>query len=245
MKNILISVITVLLTILIIVAMIKGIAIGKIEILSVTDIKINSDELDKKIEDLNVLKNVTYKKKISDLEVSTKTLTTNKQKYLDLASVSTDEEIKQANQEQTYAMEFLWNKVGNYATKEGLTLKWVVTPTGTGNKTTLSFTLNGSYIGIINYIADIENDADLSFRIENFKVTTGSSENQLNATFTVSNIGIKQESTNSRVTSTTTNNNTNTNTNTNTEKETEKKDITDVEDTDTSAEDRIDAAVNG
>ena len=83
MKNILISVITVLLTILIIVAMVKGITIGKLEILSVADIKINSDELDKKIEDLNVLKNVTYKKKISDLETSTKTLTTNKQKYLD------------------------------------------------------------------------------------------------------------------------------------------------------------------
>lgn len=243
MKNILISVITVLLTILIIVAMVRGITIGKIEILSVADIKINSDELDKKIEDLNILKNVTYKKKLNDLEISTKTLTTNKQKYLDLASISTDEEIREANQEQTYAMEFLWNKVGNYATKEGLTLKWVVTPTGTGNKTTLSFTLNGSYIGIINYISDIENDADLSFRIENFKVTTGSSENQLNATFTVSNIGIKQENTNSKVTNTTTKT-----TSTNTEKDTnttEKKDITNVEDTDTSAEDRIDAAVNG
>ncbi|MGN1326943.1 MAG: hypothetical protein ACI4VQ_02500 [Clostridia bacterium] len=241
MKNILISVITVLLTILIIVAMIRGITIGKIEILSVVDIRTNSDELDKKIEDLNVLKNVTYKKKLSDLEASTKTLTTNKQKYLDLASVSTDEEIKQANQEQTYAMEFLWNKVGNYATKEGLTLKWVVTPTGTGNKTTLNFTLNGSYIGIINYISDIENDADLSFRIENFKLTTGSSENQLNATFTVSNIGIKQESTNSTVTSTKTNTTTGTSTNTTTEKNS----ITEVKDTDTSAEDRIDAAVNG
>lgn len=200
MKNILLTVISVLVTALIIVTMIKGLTIGKISILSIADIKTNSMELDKKIEDVNTLKNVTYKKKVSDLDTSIKNLTTAKQKYLELASLSTDEQIKAANQEPVYSMEFLWDKVGSYATREGLKLKWVVTPTGTTNKSTLSFTLTGTYLGIINYVYALENDSELAFRIENFKlVPDGGSTDSLSATFTVSNIGVKQETTSTKV----------------------------------------------
>ncbi len=63
MKNILITVISVLMTVLIIITMIKGLTIGKIKILSIADIKQNSMDLDKKIEDLKTLKNLTYKTK--------------------------------------------------------------------------------------------------------------------------------------------------------------------------------------
>ncbi len=66
-------------------------------------------------------------------------MTTAKQKYLEVASLSTDEQIKAANQEPVYSMEFLWDKVGSYATREGLKLKWVVTPTGTTNKKYIIF----------------------------------------------------------------------------------------------------------
>ena len=48
MKNILITVISVLMTVLIIITMIKGLTIGKIKILSIADIKQNSMDLDKK-----------------------------------------------------------------------------------------------------------------------------------------------------------------------------------------------------
>ena len=129
--------------------------------------------------------------KVSDLETSTKSLASSKQKYLDLASVSTDKEIQDANLEQTYAMEFLWNKIGSYATREGVTLKWDVSSTGVNNKYTLNFTTTGSYIGVINYIYALENDSELAFRIENFKMTA-SGEN-VTATFTVNNVAIKAE----------------------------------------------------
>ena len=217
MKNILITVISVLMTVLIIITMIKGLTIGKIKILSIADIKQNSMDLDKKIEELNTLKNLTYKQKVGNLEDSTKRLTTAKQKYLEVASLSTDEQIKAANQEPVYSMEFLWDKVGSYATREGLKLKWVVPPTGTTNKSTLSFTLTGAYISIINYVYAIENDSELAFRIENFKMVPAGGEGEsLTATFTVSNIGVKQESTTTRVTSTTTDTTKTTTNNTNT-----------------------------
>lgn len=200
MKNILITVISLLLTALIIICMVKGLTIGDFNILSIASIKEGSLELDNAIEELNNLKNVTYKKKVDDLQTTTKNLTTAKQKYLDLASVSTDQEIQEANLEQTYAMEYLWNKVGSYATREGVTLKWDVSSTGVNNKYTLNFTTTGSYVGVINYIYALENDSDLSFRIENFKMVSGGSSN-VTATFTVNNIAIKAETITSSVSS--------------------------------------------
>ena len=189
MKDILITVISILLTVVIIICMAKGLTVGSFRILSISNIKQESLNLDNEVDELNNLKNVTYKKKIDDLQTATKDLTTAKQKYLDLASVSSDEEIQEANLEQTYAMEFLWNKVGSYATKEGVTLKWDVSSTGVNNKYTLNFTTTGSYVGVISYIYALENDSDLAFRIENFKMTA-SGEN-VTATFTVNNVAIK------------------------------------------------------
>ena len=209
MKDILITVISILLTVVIIICMVKGLTVGSFRILSISNIKQESLNLDNEVDELNNLKNVTYKKKIDDLKTATKYLTTAKQKYLDLASVSSDEEIQEANLEQTYAMEFLWNKVGSYATKEGVTLKWDVSSTGVNNKYTLNFTTTGSYVGVISYKYALENDSDLAFRIENFKMTA-SGEN-VTATFTVNNVAIKAETISSA-----SSNNTNEQANTNT-----------------------------
>ena len=209
MKDILITVISILLTVVIIICMVKGLTVGSFRILSISNIKQESLNLDNEVDELNNLKNVTYKKKIDDLQTATKYLTTAKQKYLDLASVSSDEEIQEANLEQTYAMEFLWNKVGSYATKEGVTLKWDVSSTGVNNKYTLNFTTTGSYVGVISYIYALENDSDLAFRIENFRMTA-SGEN-VTATFTVNNVAIKAETISSA-----SSNNTNEQANTNT-----------------------------
>lgn len=209
MKDILITVISILLTVVIIICMVKGLTVGSFRILSISNIKQESLNLDNEVDELNNLKNITYKKKIDDLQTATKYLTTAKQKYLDLASVSSDEEIQEANLEQTYAMEFLWNKVGSYATKEGVTLKWDVSSTGVNNKYTLNFTTTGSYVGVISYIYALENDSDLAFRIENFKMTA-SGEN-VTATFTVNNVAIKAETISSA-----SSNNTNEQANTNT-----------------------------
>ena len=189
--------------------MVEGLTVGSFRILSISNIKQESLNLDNEVDELNNLKNATYKKKIDDLQTATKDLTTAKQKYLDLASVSSDEEIQEANLEQTYAMEFLWNKVGSYATKEGVTLKWDVSSTGVNNKYTLNFTTTGSYVGVISYIYALENDSDLAFRIENFKMTA-SGEN-VTATFTVNNVAIKAETISSA-----SSNNTNEQANTNT-----------------------------
>lgn len=207
MKDILTTLLAVLITLLTIILMIRGIEIGNFKVLSVAEIKENSEKLDNDIEELNILKDTIYRARLSNLDRSIKNLTINKQDYLDIASLSTDEEIKEANQEKVYAMEFLWNKVGNYATKQGVNLKWDVTSTGKDNIYTLSFSVTGSYIGILNYVYELENDSELAFTIENFKVVSGKDAETLNAIFTVSNIGIKKESITSSVPTTSTNDN--------------------------------------
>lgn len=89
-------------------------------------------------------------------------------------------------------MEYLWSKLGGYATKEGVNLKLEV-QTSDENNDTLKFTVKGSYVGIINYLTAIEDDDDLGFRIEQFKVSSVDSEELLTASFNVSNVRIKEE----------------------------------------------------
>ena len=131
-----------------------------------------------------------------------------------------------------------------------------VTPTGVANKNRLDFTATGSYVGIRNFVYSLEEDEDLNFRIENFKLTTGTSAENLSGTFTVNDIGIKQETTSTNVSSgNNTNNNSNTTTNTNntenveaTEANTENTTNTTnsryrINSADDNAADKIDAAV--
>lgn len=192
MKNTLTFIICLLLILIIVLLMVNGVSIGNFKILSISQIIQNDESLDKEIDDLNNLKNSVYRKKLSDLEVSTKDLSTSKQEYLDIANVSTQEEIRAATLVQTYSMEYLWSKLGGYATKEGVNLKLEV-QTSDENNDTLKFTVKGSYVGIINYLTAIEDDDDLGFRIEQFKISSVDSEELLTASFSVSNVRIKEE----------------------------------------------------
>lgn len=199
MKNSLTFVICLLIILIVVLLMFNGLSIGNFKILSISQIIQNNENLDKEIDDLNNLKNSVYRKKLSDLEVSTKDLSTSKQEYLDVASVSTQEEIRAATLVQTYSMEYLWSKLGGYATKQGVNLKLEV-QTSDENNDTLKFTVKGSYVGIINYLTAIEDDGDLGFRIEQFKISSVDSEELLTASFNVSNVRIKEETVTTPVT---------------------------------------------
>lgn len=95
-------------------------------------------------------------------------------------------------QKKSYAIEFLWTKIGTHAREEGVNLKFEITNSSTGanNVNDIKFTVDGSYIGITNFIYSLENDTDLSFTIENFKLLPYKGE-ILQATFTVRNIAIE------------------------------------------------------
>lgn len=195
MKNLLMTVFTLLIIILIALVMVNGIKIGKLEILSISSIVQRNDDLTKMIDDANNLNNVTYRSTLDSLQTATKQLAAAKSSYLNIASVSTEEEIKEANQESSYAREYLWSRIGNHATSKGVNIKIVATTSGVGDKNNLSFTVTGSYIGIRNFVYALENDSKLNFKIEGFKLSLGNSDESLVGEFTVKDIGIKPEQT--------------------------------------------------
>ena len=218
MRKILMIVIAVLLVVLSYFSLTKGYEVFGIKISSIKQIEENNKELKDKIEEINTLIDTEYPKKIAELKTASIKLQTEKEEYLKYTNMSSDEEILNAMQKKSYAIEFLWAKIGTHARKEGVNLKLEIVSSSTGATSVndLNFTVEGTYIGITNFIYAIENDSNLNFTIENFKLLP-SNKQILQGTFTVRNIAIEgntsqqsvpQESQNTNETNTNTTNTT-------------------------------------
>ena len=215
MKKLLILILITLLLILTMFIGIKGVTIGKIEILGIQGIQAKDSELDSKIQDAAKLVEKTYAQTISEVNSNAKKLKEEKQNYQDMTAISSDGETQAVNQIEKYEIETLWVKLGNHATSEGVVMKMDVTSGSSGAQDSynLNFTVTGGYVQIEDFISSIENDSTLGFKIEEFKMAP--SGNDLQATFVCKDIPIKQVSSTTTVTQNTTtdgNNTANTNT---------------------------------
>ena len=190
MKKLLISILIALLLILSIFIAINGLNVGKIEVLGIRGINQKNSELDQKIQQATQLSTIDYQKAVDEVEENSKKLTEEKKNYEDMALLNTDSEGQATAQIQKYEVEALWVKLGNHATSEGATMKMdIVNGSSTSeNMYDLNFTVNGSYISIIDFISDIENDSTLGFKIENFHMS--GSGDSLQATFVCKEISI-------------------------------------------------------
>lgn len=190
MRKVLLAILMIVFIVIMAFTMKDGFEIGSFKILGFQEIEKENDELTGLIADANAKKE-EYQSSLDLLESDAVTMSKAKKAYLDLVNVSTDSDIQQALQTKTYTIEYLWSKVGNYAEKEGIKLKMelVNSTIGGSGYRNLNFTLDGSYLSIINYISDIENDSELDFTIDNFSMTKN------NAKFTVKDIKIDQSET--------------------------------------------------
>lgn len=202
MKKVLISIIGVILLILICVCVIRGVSIGKLSIYSVKQIKEQSLNLDTKIEEANTQINQNYSKSIADIETASTNLKNLKEEYETKVGINGELGITQI---EKYKNEYLWVIIGGYATDEGVKVDLDIKETSIDETYNINFTLYGSYVGITDFIYDIENDDDLNYRIKDFKIepssttTTTTTENEvttvdtttLKATFVVENVIIK------------------------------------------------------
>lgn len=215
MRKILLILIIILLLALGYVISVNGIEIGNFRIWSIKQLAESSENIDSKIEEINTLIDIQYPKKISDIKTASNNMKIAKEEYLNYTNLSSDEEILKAMQEESYSIEFLWTKIGNHATSEGVNLKFeiVSSDTGANNTNDLSFTVQGTYIGITNFIYAIENDEELNFRIQNFKLLPYDGD-ILQGTFTVKNIAIQGNTSNQAVNGSTSASSDNTNTQT-------------------------------
>ena len=199
MKKVLISLIGIILLILICVAIFKGIHIGKLSIYSVDSIKQESLNLDRKIEEANTEINQNYAKSLADIETATTNLKEAKEEYESKVGLNGELGITQI---EKYKIEYLWSIIGGYGDDENVIVTLDIKETSIVDTYNINFTLQGSYLGITDFLYDIENDDELNYRIKNFKIepstttSTTTTDNKvttvstdtLKATFVVENI---------------------------------------------------------
>lgn len=193
MRKILIGIIVLLLIVLGVMAVTKGIDIGSIEVASISQLSEKNDSIDSKIEEINTLIDTEYPKKLTELNTASKKMQDSKEEYLKYSTISTNDEIIKAMQGKVYKIEFLWTKLGQHVRNEGVVLdfKIVESSIGESKASDLEFTVTGTYSRITNFVYAIENDDDLDFRIDNFKLIPSNSDVMLTATFTVRNVVIE------------------------------------------------------
>lgn len=209
MKNVLLMVTTILLAVFTVFIMVKGINIANVELLSINQIRESYSSLNDKSTDASNLNSTQYKVAAQKLSDAQKELESNKKDYLEIASQSTEEEIKEASQSQVYTMEYIWSKIGNYATEEGVQLKMDVVETENSDKSTLEFSAIGYYQSISNFVYNIEQDKNFNFRIQNFKIIDFKidekdkdeeyKESLLQASFIIDGVEIKKENVTTQV----------------------------------------------
>lgn len=194
MKKLLLSIVIVLIAILTGITVVQGLHIGGLNVLGIVEIKNENNDLDTIVKQATKLASTDYQKKKDDLDDAIKKLETEKNNYEDMVNVSTESEVEAANQSYDYEIDFLLIRIENHAKSEGVTMKMDVTKSSSGaeNVYNLNFTATGSYIGVSDFISNIEDDSKLGFKIEDFKMAAASTENtnQVQAIFVCKNISI-------------------------------------------------------
>jgi len=227
MKKLLLSTIFILIIILAGITVVKGMEIGKLKILGITEIRTENDQLDETLKDATKLASTDYQKNINDLNGEVKKLEAEKTRYEEMVSISTESEIQAANQSYNYTLDMLYTRIGNHAKSEGitnLTIALQKSSSGVQNVYDINFTAVATYVEIEEFITDIEDDSKLGFKIENFKMSPSSQTGSLvQATFTCRNItvtGISEGTSGNMQMNTNENTDTNLNTNTNSTRQT-------------------------
>lgn len=192
MKKLLILILIALVLTLTIFIVINGISIGNFSILGIKEIQSRNAKLEESVTEATKLASSTFPSKVSELNSSMKKLNEEKASYDEMVAVSDTGDIQSASRLSNYTLDFLWTEIGTHATSEGVNIDISLTAgTGGENVYNMNFTAVGSYVGISEFIRDIEDDSDLAFKIEEFSMGAGDSTTQLKATFICKNIPIE------------------------------------------------------
>lgn len=172
MRKVLISILILLLVLMTYYVIIKNITFLNWRSKSIGNIKTLNGDLTTKIKTLEQKNNSEYLQSIDTLEESIRNLKVSKEKYENKIKYVTDKVELGVIQKKEYKIERLWIALENYARKEKIELKIdIKNSTVDTNTYDLDITLSGQYIGITDFLYDIEKDDTLAFKILNFKLT--------------------------------------------------------------------------
>lgn len=168
---------------------------------SIQDIIAENNKLDTQIATLGTKIDTEYQTARIGLDTSFKKLQTEKQNYQDLIAYSSQEELNAAIHTEEYKLDYLWTKIGSFATGNNLVMKSDLShgTSGVSNQYNISFVVIGEYIDISEFVYAIEKEPTLGFRIEEFALVPYS-EDTLQATFLIKNVAIDPASLNEQIT---------------------------------------------
>ena len=172
MRKVLLSILSIAILVVMILFFKFGITIGDKRIAGLDELSKVNKELNGKISEIN--KDIdTYDSLRTQFKGDIEDLSKARDKYKDLVSTSTDNQIKQAVQSKKYTIEYLWTRVGVHATDKGVSVKMDISDSSLENEEykNLNFTCNGNYLALTSFISSIENDSNLNFIIDNFEMT--------------------------------------------------------------------------
>ena len=186
MRKVLISILVGLLLICSVFFMVNGFT--KMKVMGVRGIDEKDSKIENKINELSNVISVTYTGALTNLKQATNKLIDSKTEYENQAALSNINSSSYASKLEAYDIDYLWTKLGNYAKDENVVIKIEVTSGGaSSNLYNLNFTVAGSYVGTTDFIYDIENDSKLGFKIDNFKMSSGSNS-EVTGTFVCQDI---------------------------------------------------------
>jgi len=200
-KKILIGFIILIMITFLCLTLIKGLPVGNFRIESISDIKSVNDDLTIKAE-IAKEKQEENEQQTRVLKGSIESLRTVKAKYEAKMQYLGEEANLESIGLKGYQLDFLFTKVDTYAAKRGIDLQMDLKSTGAPKVYNIEFIAIGSYVGITDFLYDIENDGNLNFRIYDFQIgpsgvsvdpekpSTGDST-KLQATFTVRDVEIQ------------------------------------------------------
>ena len=193
MNKIILGLIIAILTFFTYTSVANGYTFLKVQVPSLSTIQEKNRELTSEIDDLNQTKDQTYPAELAKVSQAGKDLLDKKNDYTSLVGVENTD----VTEYKKYQIEALWITIGNYATKDGVTLSFSIaqSSSGTPNVSDIIFKGQGEYSPISDFISDIEKDDTLNFSIEDFslepqvqKITNG--RTLLNYKFKVKDVSI-------------------------------------------------------
>lgn len=159
---------------------------ANVDVSSYSGIAGKSQNLSNKVNELERKNTTEYNAAINRKNSAVNFFNTTKTEYDTLALEASLDEIREANKEEEYFLDYLWMKLGTYADNNDI--KWI--PEINYEAETIDFDITGPYIAVINFIYDLENDPDLAFNIDNLVMQGGSSATVTKAAFQVRNVKV-------------------------------------------------------
>ncbi len=156
------------------------------DVMSYSEIRAQGDELNNNIAMIEKLNKTELPLAKSQVDTEIARFKEQQRKYEILESNASEAEIAEANKKVEYLLDYLWIVIGNYANDNDVRFKMTTDDTNLR----IDFDITGSYVSVINFIYDIENDKNLNFNLNGIKMARSTSTDTTKAYFSVSGIRV-------------------------------------------------------